>query len=231
MGGKADYDLYLLVGQSNMAGRGHLEKEDTTINDQVFSLAVGDTVIPAREPLHYDKKNRGSGPGLAFGKAIAEAYPNRRVLLIPAAVGGTKISYWTPDNSRGLYREAIRKTNAAMRYGTLKGIVWQQGESDSNERDAPLYKQRLEALITSFRRDLGNDNLPVVVGGLGSFLRSEYYTVVNKALKETASELTNVAFSEASQLGHIGDSLHFNARAQRENGRNMAAGMRRLQRK
>ncbi len=223
--GNSGYDLYLLVGQSNMAGRGFLEKEDTVVNNNVFVLGAGDTVIPAKEPLHYDKKNRGSGPGLAFGKAISKAYPGRKILLVPAAVGGTKISYWTPDNSRGLYKEAIRKAKVAMNYGTLKGMVWQQGESDSNSKDAPLYKQRLKELIANFGKDLGNDNLPVVVGGLGDFLRSKYYPVVNAAVKETASEMGNVRFSEASKLGHIGDSLHFNSKAQRENGLNMAEAM------
>lgn len=219
------YDLYLLVGQSNMAGRGILEKEDTVVSNNVFALGANDTVIPAKEPLHYDKKNRGSGPGLAFGKAISKSYPDRKILLVPAAVGGTKISYWSPDNSHGLYNEAIRKTKVAMKYGTLKGIVWQQGESDSNSKDAPLYKQRLKELITNFRKDLGNKSLPVVVGGLGDFLRSKYYPIVNNALKETASEMEHVAFSEASRLGHIGDSLHFNSKAQRENGLNMAEAM------
>lgn len=219
------YDLYLLVGQSNMAGRGFIESEDTLIHPNVFVLNNNDEFVTAKEPLHYDKKNRGAGPGLAFGKAMADAMPGRKIGLIPAAVGGTKISYWTPENERGLYKEAIRKANVARHYGKLKGIVWQQGESDSNPKDAPLYRQRLKELINNFRRDLGNENLPVVLGGLGDFLKSKFYNQVNTALQQTASEIKHARFSEASTLGHIGDSLHFNSKAQRENGRNMAAAM------
>ena len=225
------YEFYLLVGQSNMAGPGFIEQEDTTVHPRVFVLDVNDKFILAKEPLHYDKKNRGSGPGLSFGKAMANANRGKRIGLIPAAVGGTKISYWTPDNDRGLYKEAVRKAKFAMSYGKLKGIVWQQGESDSNGNDAPLYKQRLKQLISTFRKDLGNENLPVVVGGLGDFLRSKYFHQINKALQEVSTEMKNVRFSEASKLGHIGDSLHFNAKAQRENGRKMAEAMLELQRK
>ena len=224
----AGFDLYLLVGQSNMAGRGFLEKEDTTIDPFVFVLDVNDKFVPAREPLHYDKKNRGTGPGLAFGKVMAAVKPYRRIGLIPAAVGGTKISYWSPGHSRGLYNEAIRKAKEAMKYGTLKGVVWQQGESDANNKEAPMYKQRLKELILNFRKDLGNDKLPVVVGGLGDFLRSKYAPEINKALRGVASELRNVKFSKASMMGHIGDSLHFNSKAQRENGTNMANAMKEL---
>lgn len=225
---KSGYDLYLLVGQSNMAGRGVIEAEDTTEHNRVFMLNAADEFVLAKEPLHFDKSNRGVGPGLAFGKAMAEANPKIKIGLIPAAVGGTKISYWEPGNSRGLYEEAIRKAKVAMKYGTLKGIVWQQGESDSNTKDAPLYKERLLKLLTAFRKDLGNNNLPIVIGGLGDFLKSSQYKVVNKSLQETANEIGNAGFSEASTLGHIGDRLHFNSKAQRENGNNMAKAMLKL---
>src|SRR5690606_7114688 len=126
------YDLYLLVGQSNMAGRGVIEAHDTTIDPRVFALNASDQFVPAKEPLHFDKSNRGTGPGLEFGKAMAAANPKVQIGLIPAAVGGTKISYWEPGNTRGLYEEALRKARVAMQYGTLKGIISQQGESDSN---------------------------------------------------------------------------------------------------
>lgn len=219
-------DLYLLVGQSNMAGRGFLEKEDTTFNAHVFMFDKNDSFVLAREPLHYDKKSRGTGPGLAFGKEMAKKFPNNHIGLIPAAVGGTKISYWHPDNKRGLYKEAIRKAKAASKYGSLKGILWQQGESDCNTIDAPLYGERLTALIKNLRKDLDAPNLPIVIGGLGGFLKAkDNRAVVEKALIEVASEIGNAKFSAASGLGHIGDSLHFNSKAQRENGRRMAAGM------
>ena len=220
-----NYHLFLLVGQSNMAGRGIIEAPDTTVHPRVFALNANDQFIAAKEPLHFDKANRGTGPGLAFGKIMAGVNEEVRIGLIPAAVGGTKISYWEPGNSRGLYEEAIRKAKVAMEYGKLKGIVWQQGESDSNTKDAPLYKERLVKLLTSFRNDLGDDSLPIVIGGLGEFLKSAHYKTVNKALKEVASEIGNARFSEASTLGHIGDQLHFNSKAQRENGRNMAEAM------
>jgi len=224
----AEYELYLLVGQSNMAGRGEITEVDTLSHPRVFALAKNDKWTVANEPLHYDKENRGVGPGLTFGKTMADMNPDVKIGLIPAAVGGTKISYWEPGNERGLYEEALRKAKIAMESGRLKGIIWQQGESDSNEKDAPLYKERLIRLMKSFRKDLGKEEVPIVFGGLGDFLKSKKFHIVNNALKDAADELPNVAFSEASKLGHIGDRLHFNAEAQHENGVNMAKAMRTL---
>lgn len=220
-------DLYLLIGQSNMAGRGILEKEDTTIHSRVYAFNAHDEFVLAKEPLHYDISSRGTGPGLEFGKKMGEYYPVSNIGLIPAAVGGTKISYWLPGHSRRLYDEAVRKAKVAMQKGKLKGILWQQGESDRNETDAPLYKERLKQLLTSLRKDLGQD-VPIVLGELGDFL-SPPPVGLNLTLHEVAAEMNNVAVSKASKLGHIGDNLHFNSKAQRENGQNMANAMIQLQ--
>src|SRR5690606_3742739 len=222
---KNPMELYLLVGQSNMAGRGKVEAIDTVRHAQVYVFNADDEWSLAKEPLHYDKANRGVGPGFAFGKVMAENRNNVYIGLIPAAVSGTKISYWTPGGTRGLYEEAIRKAKVAMKQGTLKGIIWQQGESDSNAKDAPLYKDRLVTLMQSFRKDLGLPHLPIVIGGLGDFLRSPEHKQVNQSIQEAVELIGNAAYSAPSKLGHIGDILHFNSEAQRENGAHMAKAM------
>ena len=48
-----DYDVYLLVGQSNMAGRGYmLEGDDEPFDENVFMLDDQGKVIPATNPLN-----------------------------------------------------------------------------------------------------------------------------------------------------------------------------------
>lgn len=224
-------DLYLLVGQSNMAGRGEIEEIDRTPHPRVYALGVEDTWELAVEPLHFDIKNRGTGPGLALGKKLAESKPDAAIGLIPCAVGGTIIDYWAPGHSRGLYEEAIRRARIAMKDGELRAIIWQQGESDSTVARAPLYKDKLVALMTQFRADLGQPDLPIVLGGLGDFLVRQSYLQVNEGIEQAAEELPNALFVPASEKGHIGDNLHFNAAAQRENGFNQAKAVLRLEKK
>lgn len=228
---KGNFDLYLLVGQSNMAGRGKITDADLQTNPRVFALGEDGQWVLGKAPLHYDKKNRGVGPGLTFGKAMAKAYPDRTIGLIPAAVGGTIIEWWLPGAERALFENAINQAKRAMTTGTLKGIIWQQGESDSTTSRAPLYHDRLITLLHAFRHELGNENIPIVIGGLGDFLKSSKAPVVNAALKQVAGEINNAAFAPASMKGDIGDSLHFNTEAAHENGETMARAMLALEKK
>jgi hypothetical protein len=224
-------DLYLLIGQSNMAGRGEIEKIDQTPHPRVYALGPEDIWKVAVEPLHFDIKNRGTGPGLALGKTLADAKPDATIGLIPSAVGGTIIDHWFPGHERGLYEEALRRTRTAMKHGELRAIIWQQGESDSTVARAPLYKEKLVALMTRLRKDLGQPDLPIILGGLGDFLLRESYLQVNEGIEQAAREMSNTLFIPASKKGHIGDNLHFNAAAQRENGANQAIALLRLEEK
>ena len=113
------FRIYLLVGQSNMAGRGTVEDEDREAHPRVWALDRVAQWVPAREPLHFDKPTiAGVGPGLAFGKAVVARYPNDHVGLVPCAVGGSPIRTWVPGNyitlgtdgfGRSDTREALRR--------------------------------------------------------------------------------------------------------------------------
>src|SRR5690625_473405 len=203
-------DLYLLVGQSNMAGRGEIEEIDRTPHPRVYALGPEDTWELAVEPLHFDIKNRGTGPGLALGKELAERKPEATIGLIPSAVGGTIIDYWAPGHPRGLYEEAIRRTRIAMKDGELRAIIWQQGESDSTVARAPLYKDKLIALMKQFREDLERRDLRIVVCGPVDFLLKELLLVAD-VLGQAAEDLTYAGFVPGSEKGFIGDRLRCGA--------------------
>jgi len=84
--------LYLLIGQSNMAGRGEVEPEDRVAHPRVLALDRENRWAPAVEPIHFDKPIAGVGPGRAFGVAMAERDPSVRIGLIPCAAGGSPIA-------------------------------------------------------------------------------------------------------------------------------------------
>ncbi|MBI3941466.1 MAG: sialate O-acetylesterase, partial [Chloroflexi bacterium] len=89
-----NFHLYLLIGQSNMAGRGALAAEDQQTHPRVFSLDKAGNWVPAADPIHFDKPGAAVGPGLTFGKTMAGLYPTARIGLIPCAVGGSHIMVW-----------------------------------------------------------------------------------------------------------------------------------------
>ena len=144
---KEKFDLYLLMGQSNMAGRGVVGPEDKTPHPRVLMFTLKDRWEPAIEPITHDKPGMlGVGPGLAFGKAMAEKNPPVTIGLVPCAFGGTPLKRWQKGGD--LYSNAVHRAQLAMKDGMLKGILWHQGESDSSaSTNANTYSARLARMI------------------------------------------------------------------------------------
>ena len=230
-----DFHLYLLTGQSNMAGRGQVEPQNREIHPRVFMLDKAGKWVPAVDPLHFDKSIAGVGPGLTFGRIMADREPSIRVGLIPCAAGGSPISvwkhggFWEQTNSKP-YDDTIERTGIAMKNGILKGILWHQGESDSNENDAELYEDRLVELINTLRRELSAPEVPFVAAALGDFVveGNPHARVVNGALRRIPQRVKNTAYVDSNGLDHKGDNVHFSAESARELGRRYAEAMIRL---
>ncbi|HEX5398929.1 MAG TPA: sialate O-acetylesterase [Verrucomicrobiae bacterium] len=228
---KETFHVFLLAGQSNMAGRGEIEAEDRQPHPRVLMLSKDGVWQPAVDPIHYDKPSAGVGPGRTFGMVLAEADTNTTIGLIPAACGGSPISTWEPgayfdQTDSHPYDDAIQRAKLAMKQGTLKGILWHQGESDAEEKLAPVYKARLEQLIVRFRKDLDSPDLPFIMGQLGQFEGApwtQYTRMVNDAQIEVAQEMEQVEFVSSDGLASKGDHLHFDTGSQHEFGKRYAA--------
>lgn len=231
---KEQFHLYLLMGQSNMAGRGAIEQEDQTPHAYVLMLDTNATWQIAIEPVTHDRPTfLGVGPGLAFGKAMAGNNPGVTIGLVPCAVGGTPLKRWQKGGD--LYSNAVHRAQIAGEAGTLKGVLWHQGENDSDtEASARSYGGRLANMIQDLRADLHVPELPFVVGQLGEFLstnenKSPFARTVSKALAQIPQAVPHTGCVSATGLGHKGDEVHFDTASQRDLGRRYAATMRRLQ--
>src|SRR5690606_3114223 len=126
--------------------------------------------VLAKDPLHFDRpKAVGVGPGMGFAKEMIKGKNNLSIGLIPCALGGSPIKAWKSGGeftSVHPYDEAIKRAKIAMKRGVLKGILWHQGESDSNIEDSKVYLANLVALIGHIREDLGVPDLPFIAGQL-----------------------------------------------------------------
>ena len=225
-------DLFLLIGQSNMAGRGVPEPADKQPIDQVWSLGKSDEWGPAVDPLHFDKPDiAGVGIGRSFAKTLLTAAPAKKIGLIPSAFGGTSLEQWTPGGE--LYSNAVRRTKIALRSGQLRGILWHQGEADSSKESlASSYRERWTSFIESLRKDLGQGETPVVLGELGHFLYtrpdnpSPFAKQVNEQLAMIPVSVARTVFVPSDGLVHKGDVVHFDTASLREFGRRYALGYR-----
>ena len=126
------FHVFLLAGQSNMAGRGEVADEDRRGDPRILVRGADGHWRVAREPLHWDKPQAaGVGPGLAFARELLGTLPADAVVgLVPAAYGGTKIEAWQKGapadvawpNGRGLYEQAVESARAAARDGSLRAV-------------------------------------------------------------------------------------------------------------
>lgn len=229
------FHLYLLIGQSNMAGRGVIETPAPAAHPRVLKFTQDQTWAPATDPLHFDKPIAGVGLGTSFAAAMADAAPGVTIGLIPCAVGGTPLKRW--EKGGDLYQQALERSQAALQSGTLRGVLWHQGESDAGaEATARSYAERLAKMVADLRSDLQSPNLPFVAGELGRFLKTEsaegkpnHWPVVNEQLHSLPERIPHTAVVSSEGLQHKGDVVHFDTTSLREFGRRYAEQMRVLQ--
>src|SRR5690348_16969070 len=82
----SNFHLYLLIGQSNMAGRGQVDEESKVINPQILMLDSLNKWLPATDPVHFDKPSIvGVGPAISFAKNLLGDNKKIRIGLIPCA--------------------------------------------------------------------------------------------------------------------------------------------------
>jgi hypothetical protein len=183
---------------------------------------------PAAHPLHFDKPSvAGVGLGLDFAKEMHRRSKAVTIGLVPCAFGGTRLDQWEPGDE--LYKNAVARAKAAARCGVLKGVLWHQGESDSTDELAPTYAARLADMLTKLRADLGDSDLPIVVGEVGRFRKQPATLQLNAQLHKVAKLVPLVACASSADLTHNGDSTHFDAPALKEFGRRYAAKIIELQ--
>lgn len=222
---------FLLVGQSNMAGRGFPAEVEKIPNDNIYVLRNG-RWWRMYVPVNPDRVTAGINLAESFVYQFLQDHPGDTVGIIPCADGGTALHQWEPGEV--LYDHAVMMTSLAQRSSTLAGILWHQGESDCGSSKYPLYEEKCSRILQQLRKDVGAPDVPVILGGLGDFLLQcekanfSNYIHVNAALERMAEKLPKFGFASAVGLGANPDNLHFSAAALREFGLRYYAEFKRL---
>lgn len=220
--------LFLLIGQSNMAGRGVVELQDKVPHPRVFMLTKELAWVPAVDPVHFDKPEIiGTGLASTFARVLADADPTAVIGLVPAAFGGSALKEWTPGAPH--YVNAVTRAKEAMKHGKLAGILWHQGEDDSKPELAATYAVRFAKMIAQLRADLDAGDVPVLVGETGRFRPNG--AAINAALATVPEHVPRCVFVPADGLTDKGDRLHFDSPALRELGRRYARAWQAMQRR
>ena len=107
------------------------------------------------------------------------------------------------------YNEAVQRTQKAMEFGSLKGVLWLQGESDSNNYED--YLPKLVNLIINLRSDLNRPELPFIAAQLSN--DKPHRSGFNEMILGLPTELDHVSVITSENTSTI-DSTHFDAASQ-----------------
>ncbi|XP_058070110.1 probable carbohydrate esterase At4g34215 [Magnolia sinica] len=216
--------IFILSGQSNMAGRGGVTKSkkwDRVVppecipSPSILRFTARSTWEEASDPLHADidtHKTCGVGPGMPFANALRAHRPTIGIVgLVPCAVGGTAIKEW--ERGSHLYENMVRRAKESVKGGgEIRALLWYQGESDTgSQHAAESYKSHMEKLIQDVRSDLQLPSLPIIqvaiASGDGRF--------IEKVREEQLGiNLPNVTCVDAKGLPLKEDHLHLTTEAQ-----------------
>ena len=222
-GSKEKLHIYLLIGQSNMAGRAKFTKAEAAPIDRCFLLNAKNAWEPAKNPLNiYSTIRKGAGmqkmnPGYGFALTMLEKDKGISLGLVVNAKGGTKIEQWAKGTR--FYKDAIMRATEAQKTGTLKGILWHQGESNSGNPDG--YADKLKTLVENLRKDLKAPNLPFVAGQVNN------HKAINDEIAKLPAAVPNTAFVSSEGL-KAQDRWHFDAPSMKLLGKRYAEEIQKL---
>jgi len=186
---------FLMLGQSNMSGRGLVSEVPAYTNasrifmfanDYTWKAGAESVDNPANQVDICSKDtNAGAGMGMAFANRLCTLFPSDEVGLIPCAMGSTGIRQWRRLWTRNnLYGSALSRAEAAKGSGTLAGILWWQGEAETLDiNQVNTWSETFANIIANLRVDLGNLNLPVAFAQLNTLQhpRHKYWQHMRKA--------------------------------------------------
>ena len=242
-------DVWVAAGQSNMFGCGRRHHALRPV-PQVRAFYMDDRWAAAKDPIHNmwaavdqvhaDLKGgalpteegmskHGVGPAVAFGQEMHRLTGIPQGLLA-CAHGGVPMTLWDPKlrklGGKSLYGAMCRRMK--KNGGRIAGVIWYQGEGDTKPDTAPLYTDRMKALVRAFRRVAGSPCLPFVAVQIGRVVSPGTSAVTWNSIQDQqrrlAGAIRNYAVVPAVDLD-LDDLAHIRGADQHRLGRRMANAM------
>lgn len=227
------FHVFLLLGQSNMAGFQKALDEDRIANDRITALGFDDCPEAGRTegewsvalpPLH-ECWNGALGPGDIFARDMLALYPEQDTIgLIPLALSGRPVEVFMKGNPESQYDWILSRARAALDAGgVIEGMIFHQGESNCGDENWP---QNVATFITDLHTDLElGDSVPFIAGEL---LHSGDCARHNPLVHRISEHLANAHVVSADGLNMAeGDpwDVHFSREAEITLGHRYAAAM------
>jgi hypothetical protein len=219
--------VFLLIGQSNMAGGATPNEGDRVEDERIKVLGFDDCAATGRKynewdaaspPLHACWTN-GIGPGDHFAKTLIEALPEGDTIgLIPSAFPGAGIDmfrkgvdstqrddFFIPpdDHWQGAYDWMVERARLAQDDGgVIEGMIFHQGETDNGQS---VWVDKVAEMVEDLRTDLGLGSVPFIAGELlyGGCCQGH-----NNLVHQLPTKIDNASYVSTEGLVGI-DVFHF----------------------
>lgn len=161
----ADDHLFILSGQSNMAGL----KPESSFLPELKKLLPNDNI-------HHVKFAKGGQPIRKWVKNFDEIAKKNK---LPAR-----------NDPGAFYDQTLQAARKAMAKAKPKAItfLWMQGERDAKEGLSAAYEESMNTLIANLRKDLGAPEMNFVIGRLSDFSTSDHWEAVRAAQVKVATD-------------------------------------------
>jgi hypothetical protein len=233
--GKTDVPVFLLSGQSNMAGADALVSDLTPDQKRavdsviIYMDAEGDAAKRGKWLTlgpGFGSKSSNLGPELFFGRTLADSMKTK-IAIIKDAVSGAPLGtvqngYLAPSSNGGiggtLYKNMMTHIDAAMKsFDTARytprwaGFVWLQGETDAMiQSQTKAYETNLTNLIKDIRTKTKVDDLPIILPMIDVQTRWTYNSQIRAADIACRQKLKNVDTMDTKGLPTNG--IHYRAK-------------------
>ncbi len=237
-GGKTK--VFFCAGQSNMVGG--MKKSDligeypnAPENAIYWSWAKGSWIDFPDKNSDHDR----IGPEISFAHKLVKAFPNDKIAIVKFSAGGMRLSDQWKGGSGDMYKRFIATSKAAIK--SLKssgesyevaGMIWMQGESDTEDRaSGEAYEANLNELIRQVRKELDAPGLPVVVARSSDELLKAtqwnfaYTKIVQQGQEKVAQNDANVHLIKIDDIPTLNDHTHFPPAGYFEMGNRFAEAM------
>ena len=245
--------VFILSGQSNMSGGGHVVADglrfDPAVGDKVQIWDASDawnkrgilgkwTSLNELQAMKKEMRADMIGPEFGFAKAMSGLYPADEIHLIKVSKGGTPIDWWLPSangkaNGHTHLLENLRNALGKIEGNyEIMGMLWMQGESDAkNQADAEAYQTKLEQFIALMRKETGKPEMPFVIGKISSrILESKKFKMpfvkIVQSGQEAVTKTDKHAFAiDTDDLSQRDDFVHFDQEGQMGLGKRFGEAM------
>ena len=237
-------DLFMFMGQSNMAGRGIVNEEHPETAPKLIpgagfeycAVSAPEKLVEIEEPFGRNEDRIG---GIDDGKrktgsmvtSFVNAYYQKTgipIVGVSASKGGSKIEEWQPD---GVYlKDAIARLQATVVYLEQNGyeirhkyMLWCQGESDGDiGKSGEAYRKDFECMLNQMLQNGIEKCFLIRIGKYNGSGEQNYHEIrtVQSEIAKTNQDVVMVskAFAGMKERGLMKDAFHYYQAAYNEVG-------------